>query len=89
MFAVYLDELSYQLGSARVGCAEGNTVVNNLKFADGICVFRPTVSGLQRLLNICGDYAAEIIFIVTKQDCLPKEVKLPALANVFLNGAWQ
>jgi len=37
LFAVYLDELSVQLGSARVGC----TVVNNLMFADDICVFNP------------------------------------------------
>ena len=64
LFAVYLDELSIQLGSARVGCSVGNMVVNHLKFADDICVFSPSISGLQCLLNICGDYAAEheIIF---------------------------
>ena len=59
LFAVYLDELSIQLGSARVGCAVGNMVVNHLMFADDICVFSPSISGLQCLLNICGDYAAE------------------------------
>ena len=64
LFAVYLDELSIQLGSARVGCSVGNMVVNHLMFADDICVFSPSISGLQCLLNICGDYAAEheIIF---------------------------
>jgi len=59
LFAVYLDELSIQLGSARVGCTVANMVVNHLKFAVGICVFSPSISGLQCLLNICGDYAAE------------------------------
>ena len=59
LFAVYLDELSIQLGSARVGCTVGNMVVNHLMFADDISVFRPSISGLQCLLNICGDYAAE------------------------------
>jgi len=34
LFAVYLDELSIQLGSARVGCTVGNMVVNHLMFAD-------------------------------------------------------
>jgi len=34
-------------------------VVNHLMFANDICVFRPSISGLQRLLNICDDYAAE------------------------------
>ena len=37
LFAVYLDELSIQLGSARVGCTVGNMVVNHLAFADDIC----------------------------------------------------
>ena len=59
LFAVYLDKLSIQLGSARVGCTVGNMVVNHLKFADDICVFSLSISGLQCLLNICGDYAAE------------------------------
>jgi len=54
LFAVYLDELSIQLGSARVGCTMGNMVVNHLMFADDVCVFSPSISGLQCLLNICG-----------------------------------
>jgi len=59
LFAVYLDKLSDHLGSARVGCSVKNMVVNHLMFVDDICVFRPSISGLQCLLNICGDYAAE------------------------------
>ena len=58
-FAVCLDEISIQLGSARVGCTVRNTVVNHLMFADDICVFSPSISGLQSLPNIYGDYAAE------------------------------
>jgi len=34
LYAVYLDEVSDQLGSARVGCTVGNMVVNHLIFAD-------------------------------------------------------
>jgi len=59
LFAVSLDELSIQLGSARVGCTVGNMVVNHLMFADDIYVFSPSISGLQCLLNICGDYVTE------------------------------
>jgi len=36
LFPVYLDELSIQLGSARVGCTVENMVVNHLMFADDI-----------------------------------------------------
>ena len=92
LFAVYLDEFSIQLGSARVGCTVGNMVVNHRKFADEICVFSPSISGLQCLLNICGDYAAEheISFNCNKTIGVifcPKKYKQPAPSNVFLNGA--
>ena len=91
LFAVYLDELSIKLDSARVGCTVGNMVVNHLKFADDICVFRPVLVGLQCLLNICGDYAAEheIIFNCNKTIGVlfcPKKYKQPGPSNVFLNG---
>jgi len=39
LFAVYLDELSVQLGTARVGCIVGNMVVNYLLFANDMCVW--------------------------------------------------
>ena len=52
-------QLLIPLRSARVGCTVGNMVVNHLMFADDIFVFSPSINGLQCLLNICGDYAAE------------------------------
>ena len=70
----------------------GNMVVNHLKFADDICVCSPSNSGLQCLLNICSDYAAEheIIFNCNKTIGVllcPKKYKQPAPSNVFLvNG---
>ena len=38
LFSVYVDELSDQLGLARVRCTVGNMVANHLLFADDICV---------------------------------------------------
>jgi len=91
LFAVYLDELSIQLGSARVGCTVENMVVDHLMFADDICVFSPSISRLQCLLNICGDYAGEheITFNCNKTIGVlfcSKKYKQPAPSNVFLNG---
>jgi len=91
LLAVYLDELSIQLGSARVGSTVANMVVNHLMFADDICVFSPSISGLQCRLNICGDYAAEheSTFNCNKTIGVlfcPKKCKQPAPSNVFLNG---
>ena len=37
----------------------GNVVVNHLIFPDDMCVFSPSISGLQRLLDVCGDYTDE------------------------------
>ena len=70
----------------------GNMVVNHPKFADDICVFSPSISGLQCLLNICGDYAAEHEIICNCNKTIgvlfcPKKFKQPAPSNVFLNGA--
>ena len=89
MFVVYLDELSIQLGSTRVGCSVGNMVVNDLMFPDGICVFGPSSSGLQRGLNICDTAEHEIASNCNKTiDVLfcPKKYEQPAPSNVFLNG---
>ena len=88
LLAVYLDELSIQLGSARVGCTVGNVVVNHLMFADDICVFSPSISGLQCLLNICGDCAAEHEITFNYNETIgvifcPKKYKQPASSNVF------
>jgi len=91
LFPFYLDEFSIQLGSARVGRTVGNMVVNHLMFADDICVFSPSINGLQCLLNICGDYAAEHENTFNCNKTIgfffcPKMYKQPAPSNVFLNG---
>lgn len=38
LFAVYVDELSIQVGTTSAGCIAGNVVANRLMFADDICV---------------------------------------------------
>ena len=56
-----------------------------------MCVLGPSICGLQRLLNICGDYGAEhkIAFDCKKtigvSFCL-KIYKHPAPSNVFISG---
>jgi len=56
-----------------------------------MCVFSPSISGLQCLLNICGDYAAEHEIIFNCNNTIgvlfcPKKYKQPAPSNVSLNG---
>ena len=74
-------------GLSQGGMHCGNMVVNHL-FADNARVFSPSISGLQCLLNICGDYAAEheITFNCNKTTGVhfcPKKYTQPAPSNVF------
>jgi len=61
-------------------------------FADDMCVFSPSISGLQCLLNICGDYAGEHEITLNCNKAIgvlfcPKKYKQSAPSNVVLNGA--
>jgi len=66
LFAVYLDDLSIETKQhySWVSCHMGEILMNHLMFADDICVFCPSVCGLESVLNVCQAYAEshEIIF---------------------------
>ena len=47
LFAVYLDDLFLELNNIKAGCYMVEILVNDFIFADGICVFWPSVRGLQ------------------------------------------
>jgi len=71
-----------------VACTVGNMVVNHPVFADDMCVFSPSISGLQYLR---GDYAAEheIAFNCNKTIGVlfrPQNYKQPAPLNFFLDS---
>ena len=59
-----MDDLSRKLNSVQSGCFVGSSLLNHLLFADDLCVFRPSVKGLQKLVNVCKEYAVNncIIF---------------------------
>ena len=57
LYALYLDELSEKLNLVRAGCCIGSTCLNHLMFADDICLFAPTLKGMQCLLDVCCAYA--------------------------------
>jgi len=52
LLAIYLDELSVLLGLVRIRRTVGNMVVNHHMLVDDICVFGPSISSLQHLLNL-------------------------------------
>jgi hypothetical protein len=52
-----MDGLSKSLQSVNVGCTMHGTIINHLCYADDSCLICPSVKGMQRLLDVCSDYA--------------------------------
>ena len=77
LFAVYLDDLSNELNNIKPGCYVGEVLLNQLMFADDICVFCPNVCWLQRILDVCQAYAEShvIIFNCNKTVCMTFKAK--------------
>ena len=56
LFNIYTDELSEKLDLSGVGCRYLGSV-NHLCYADDMVLLSPTPQGLQKMLDICTDYA--------------------------------
>jgi len=72
LFAVYSDDLSNELNNIKAGCYIGEVLLNHLLFVDDICVFLPSVRGLQSILDVCQAYAEShgIVFNCSKTVCM-------------------
>ena len=57
LFNLYLDDLSVILRKQYAGCKIANQIINHLLYADDLVLMCPSFSGLQDLLDICGNYA--------------------------------
>ena len=53
LFAVYMDDLSSELNKVNAGCIVGNLKLNHTMYADDLCCFCPSLSGLNELLAVC------------------------------------
>ena len=91
LFNVYMDDLSRRLGETSVGCFVGDVCVNHLAYADDMVLLAPCVRALQKLLEVCEDYALEfdIRYQTTKSMCMvvwPNKYWLRFDPTIFLNG---
>ena len=61
LFNIYMDELSMHLNSSGIGSylGVGTAFINHLCYADDLCLISLSSSGMQQLLHICNEYAAE------------------------------
>ena len=72
LFAVYIDQLLKDLNRVPADCYIGNTLVNHIIYADDICCFSPSVTGLQDLLAVCYSFSYKngIVFNNNKSHCM-------------------
>ena len=90
-FNVYMDDLSYLLNKASIGCIVNGTRINHMLYADDSNILAPSPSGLQKLLDICFKYCSqhEIKFNIKKSQCMcfrPKSMKFLKTRHVYLGG---
>ena len=57
LFNIYMDELNCELNRCNIGCSLNGTLINHIMYADDTCIIASSPSALQRLLNICLDFA--------------------------------
>ena len=54
-----MDGLSTSLNSSKIGGHIGGNLLNNLCYANDMCLVSLSSAGMQRLLNICNNYAEQ------------------------------
>ena len=54
----YIDDLSAKLNKTKAGCYIGNSLLNEILFADDVCCFSPYLDGLQLLVDAWSAFAA-------------------------------
>lgn len=91
LFAVYMDALSSKLEKSDAGCFLHGMIVNHLMYADDLVILAPSLKGLQKLLDVCCDFAVEhdIIFNIRKSHgmkFLPKDFQDIAFDQPRLNN---
>ena len=72
LFNVYMDDLSVILNKLQIGCIYAGTIINHVMYADDLCIFSPSVSGLRKLTNCCEKYGDifNITYNVNKSYCM-------------------
>ena len=91
LFNVFINELSNILNKMYVGCYVNSEPINHLFYADDSVILAPTPQALQKLLEICENYAkdVELLFNTKKSFCMaimPKWLKDLQYPSIKLDG---
>ena len=87
---IYSNDLIVELNRASCGCLLGDRLVNNLNYADDMCVLAPSIKALRELLHKCEVYSSEhdILYNAKKTKCMhfASRLKLGKKPPIFLSG---
>jgi len=91
LFNVYLNDLSLKLSDSNTGCMINSFTVNHLFYADDSVLLAPSPKALQKLINICQEFAnnSDLSFNAkkTKVMCFkPKQLSSLFVPEFTLNG---
>lgn len=92
LFNVYINDITACLNNSKVGCILANSTINHLLYADDLCLISPSTAGLQKLLDICGEFGSkhDLIYNSLKSVTMcfiPKTVKLSNIPDMVLNDS--
>ena len=89
LFSVYTDDISNMLIRSGVGCYIDNVglCVNDVFYADDLCLMAPCAMALQELLNICHNYSiiVDLKFNAKKSLCFAFTPRLFKLSLPYLH----
>ncbi len=89
LFCLYLDQLLLDIESSGYGCYIGTAYMGALSYADDITLSSPSLTGLQKMVDICSNYAVEyhMQFNPKKTVCMriSRDGKQPS-KTIVLNG---
>ena len=89
LFNFFVDELSVLLSRSNIGCYLNNVCYNNLLYVDDANILAPSPPGLQKLLDICAQFAADNAMVFNSKKivcmCIPYKQSYIWIPGVFLN----
>ena len=89
LFIMYMDELLCKLSESGAGCHIGRTFCGALGYADDIVLLSPSMSGMDKLLGLCSEFAIQydVKFNSAKSKLLLFGDIAPPLEPIaFMNG---
>jgi hypothetical protein len=92
LFNVFMDDLSRMLSKLNVGCYMNSVCFNHLLYADDSVLLAPSPSALQKLVNVCVNFArdSDMVYNLKKTVCMCFKWKSNHnvyIPEITLNGA--